>query len=404
MISPPESSRRRWTSEDEIRVSSRVRQIEMRVFSLLEKIPEVADILSHRSKRKELTSSRHVDRIQEAVQRVQLLRPRPVSAMEILGLWHEAEKRRWELAMSGYRIAVGEARKMSGRGLDMEDLINEGVIGLVDAAKRFDPARKLRFSTYARWWVRARMLRAIDTTGMTVRLPGGLLERLRRLEMIKAMLERAEGGWSVEQLAAEIGLSVEEVRQIFAANDETQVVPLSAPPPGQESDARSLEEMLACDRILSPEVACEYSRMNDVLREAVSTLLPHHQQAIGPYLGLDSEQNGNQIWTLQSAADQIGVSRERMRQILLIVKAKVASLLSEPKSLPAPESPIEPSLVMSALGSGAFSAASIARQIYGSSASKPHVEAIEDALICLERDGKVVCDTRERRTIWRSVA
>ena len=87
--------------------------------------------------------------------------------------------------MSGRRIAHGEARKLAGPFMDEEDLVQEGYIGLLRAAKRFDPDRGIRFSTYARWWVRAQMTRAIDHTGRPVRLPGCAVEQTRNLR--KAM-------------------------------------------------------------------------------------------------------------------------------------------------------------------------------------------------------------------------
>lgn len=404
MLPSPSSTRKRLTAEEEMSLSTRIRQVESQVEKLLREIPSCAQILNQRTKRKELTSSRHVDRLGDAVKAVKLLRPRPSSALAVMGLWKEAETKRWELAMSGYRIAVGEARKMASRGLEHEDLVNEGIVGLLDAAKRFDPARKLRFSTYARWWVRARMLRAIDTTGTTVRLPGGLLERLRRLEMLKAQLERVDGFWTMESLAEAIGLSVDEVRDVLHVNEETQVVPISVSPSAMDAaEGRSLEDVLACDKIASPERICELSRMNDALISAVNKLQPRHRHVVSLYLGLDPS-NDSRTWTLQTAADQIGISRERVRQLLLWVRNRVAEELAEPEESALPIVVPDPMAVLTALSSsGSSSSSSLAKQVYGQAIRKPHVDAIEEVLVVFEREGKVSSEARERRTLWRVI-
>lgn len=404
MLPSPSSTRKRLTAEEEMLLSTRIRAIESHVEKLLMGIPSCVQILSQRTKRKELTSSRHVDRLNEAVKVVKLLRPRPPAALEVMGLWKEAETKRWELAMSGYRIAVGEARKMASRGLEHEDLVNEGIVGLLDAAKRFDPSRKLRFSTYARWWVRARMLRAIDTTGTTVRLPGGLLERLRRLEMLKAQMEKMGGSWNIESLAEAIGLSVDEVRDVLHINEETQVVPISMGPPTSDSESRSLEDVLACDKIASPERICELSRMNEALIGAVNKLQPRHRHVVSLYLGLDPSSD-SRTWTLQTAADQIGISRERVRQLLLWVRSRVAEELAEPEELVQPFSLPDPVSVLAALSSsGSMSSSGLAKRVYGQAIRKPHVEAIEEILAVFEREGRVFSEARERRTLWKVVA
>lgn|GEM_PF-914670 len=403
LLHPSADVKKRLSAEEELALSTSLRRTERRVEVLCRSVPQAAEILDRRTKRKELTASRHVDRLAEGVRVVRALRPRPDSALEISALWKRTEEERWQLAMSGYRIAVGEARKMGGRGLDHEDLVHEGIVGLLDAAKRFDPARKLRFSTYARWWVRARMMRAIDTTGSTVRLPGGLLEKLRRLEMLKAQLEKAEGAWDMEALAAEIGLSVEEVREVMATNEETQVLPMtSSPPGGQSSDgaSRNLEDTLACDRIPSPERTAELTRMHDALRVAVSKLQPRHRHVVSLYLGLD-QNNDSRTWTLQSAADQIGISRERVRQLLLWVRNRVAEMLADPEEFVEQEATVpDPESILAVLGKARSSTTTIAKKLYGSTFRRIHVDAIEEALICMERGRLVESYPSERRTLW----
>lgn len=390
--------RRRLTADEEIDIARKIRANEKQIEKFLLQIPETADIMNRRTKRKELTASRHVDRMKEAVALVRRLRPRPASALAIMGLWHEADEARWTLAMSGFRIAVGEARKMGGRGLDHEDLVNEGIVGLLDAAKRFDPGRKLRFSTYARWWVRARMIRAIDTTGATVRLPGGLLEKLRRLEMIKATLEKQYGCWDETSLADQIGMTVNEVRQVMRTSEETQVVSLVAPTNDDGNRSRVLEEFLSDESTVSADRLSEWNEMYEELRRVVGELPDRHRRVVSLYLGLDSDDEAKIPWTLQSAADQIGISRERVRQLLVAVRDRVWAEMSG-KELPDLSVPSE--VVLEALGGPEGSTTkAICVRLYGPAVRPDHVRAVEEALCDLEEKGMVELQEDEDEPVW----
>lgn len=395
------SDKKRFTAEEEICLAQQIRDREDRIEELLLEVPFTADIMNQRTNRKELTSSRHVDRMCQAVAAVKRLRPRPVSALEVMGLWVETEADRWKLAMSGFRIAVGEARKMGGRGLDHEDLVNEGIMGLLDAAKRFDPARKLRFSTYARWWVRARMMRAIDTTGSIVRLPGGLLEKVRRVQMLKANLEKEFGDWDEQVLSDQIGMSVDDVRQILATSEETQVVSLVAPTNEDGNRSRMLEEMLSDESSVPADRLSEWAEMYDALVRVVSGLPEHHRRVVSLYLGLDNSDLATTPWTLQSAADQIGISRERVRQLLLNVRDRVWAELSSPDGQ-IPDLSIPDDQVLDAIGDGACPSREVAVRLFGHSVKSDHLRAVEETLGRLEARGAV--EKEGRKEGRRSVA
>ena len=119
------------------------------------------------------------------------------------------------LAMSGKRIAHCEARKLAGPFMDEEDLVQEGYIGLLRAAKRFDPDKGIRFSTYARWWVRAQMTRAIDHTGRPVRLPGCAVEQTRNLRKAMKHFEALEVEYTIVHLAAEVNIDTERAELLL---------------------------------------------------------------------------------------------------------------------------------------------------------------------------------------------
>lgn len=393
--------RQRMTAEEEIQISTDISVLQSWVNDALMQIEPCAQILRRTSKRKETTSAMHVDRLTEAVQESLSLRPRPRTALQISGIWKQIEERRWRLAMSGYRIAVGEARKMTGRGLDLEDLIHEGVIGLVDAAKRFDPKRNLRFSTYARWWVRARMMRSIDTKGSSIRLPGGLLEVIRRIEMVKAQLEKQDGSWTEEQIADLLAMEVSAVRSACQAYEDTQAVSLASTPSSNnnEQNTKSLEDHLSSDDP-SPEHSAIVSEVEEATRVAIERLDPKYRQAIRLYLGFDKTSD-ERVWTLQGAAEVAGVSRERIRQILLGVRTQISADLSPPASSdPAPAAPSAEEIVEILRERKRASSHKITTALYGLTYRTAHLSLVEVVLSSLEESGLVVAFTSDRKVLW----
>ncbi|MEO0603368.1 MAG: sigma-70 family RNA polymerase sigma factor, partial [Myxococcota bacterium] len=186
--------------------------------------------MTRKPKRAERTRAGMVDRLEEAVYEVwKQFRNHPkhkLSARTAKQAWAEAEAVRWELAMSGRRIAHGEARKLAGPFMDEADLVQEGYIGLLRAAKRFDPDRGIRFSTYARWWVRAQMTRAIDHTGRPVRLPGCAVEQTRNLRKAIKRFEDLGADYTVSDLADEVGIDKKRAEFLLS---QGQTVSLDQP-------------------------------------------------------------------------------------------------------------------------------------------------------------------------------
>ncbi|MDP6931970.1 MAG: sigma-70 family RNA polymerase sigma factor, partial [Myxococcota bacterium] len=214
------SSSERLTAEEEKSMARAIRQAEQIAREAIAGIPEAETILMRRPDRAERTRAGAVDRLEEAVRVVTKaskadaeLRPYGTKAMMA---WQDAENLRWRLAMSGRRIAHGEARKLAGPFMDEEDLVQEGYIGLLRAAKRFDPDRGIRFSTYARWWVRAQMTRAIDHTGRPVRLPGCAVEQTRNLRKAMKRFESVGVEFSTADLANEVGIDKERAELLLS--------------------------------------------------------------------------------------------------------------------------------------------------------------------------------------------
>lgn len=226
----------------------------------------------------------------------------------------------WELAMSGLRIAKGEARKLGGHLIGLEDLEQEGIVGLLRAAKRFDPSRGLRFSTYARWWVRAQMTRAIEKGGRSIRLPGGAVEDLRLIRMVEERLE-AGGDYTVEDVAAEVGIDVKRVHTLLDMGRGT--VSLDQEAPSGREGARIIDGIE--DDAPSVDVQASNRRALVAVLESLDCVLDERERFVMiERYGL----HGRSPLTLSQIGDELGVSRERARQIEKAALARLRGQLA----------------------------------------------------------------------------
>jgi RNA polymerase nonessential primary-like sigma factor len=209
--------------------------------------------------------------------------------------------------MSGRRIAYGEARKLAGPFMDEADLVQEGFIGLLRAAKRFDPERSIRFSTYARWWVRAQMTRAIDHHGRPVRLPGGAVEQTRNLRKVIQEYELAGQPYTVADLAREVGIDERRARFLLAQGKTVSIDEPVEEGPRQ----RTLDHFLEDEEAVQPEDEAIRVQELSRLREAFADLSERHQHVIARRYGLDDDK----FRTLSEVGETLNLSRERVRQI-----------------------------------------------------------------------------------------
>lgn len=309
---PRQSKSERLTAEEEKEMARAIRRAEERAREAVAGIDVADECLQRKPDRAERTRAGMVDRLEKAVEAVwkasqarKDLKPR---ARKAKGAWAEAEALRWKLAMSGRRIAHGEARKLAGPFMDEPDLVQEGYIGLLRAAKRFDPDRDIRFSTYARWWVRAQMTRAIDHTGRPVRLPGCAVEQTRNLRKAIKRFEAAGVTFTVGDLADEVG--VDKSRAEFLLS-QGNTVSLDQPVDGGPRP-RSLEHFLADEDATHPDdEAIHQQEIGRMLEAFHMVLTERHRYVLTRRYGLED----NEFRTLSEVGKGMNLSRERVRQI-----------------------------------------------------------------------------------------
>ncbi|HEX9297570.1 MAG TPA: sigma-70 family RNA polymerase sigma factor [Polyangiaceae bacterium] len=220
----------------------------------------------------------------------------------------EAERARAELVRSNMRLVVWMAKRQANHGLPLLDLIQEGNLGLMRAAEKFDHHRGVRFNTYAVWWIRQAINRALSNQARTIRMPVHLVESNRK---VAKMLQRfaLEHGReaTIEEAAADTGLPLAKVRELWDA--PIQPVSMDAPV-GAESDTK-LGDMMPDRSVDSPVEAISNERLPAQMDKLLQTLTERERQVLKMRFGID----GPDERTLQEIGSTFALSRERIRQI-----------------------------------------------------------------------------------------
>jgi RNA polymerase primary sigma factor len=263
------------------------------------------------SEEEEIALAERYERGRAARERLsEMVVPDPQERQELEAAVRRGEQARQRMIRCNLRLVISVAKPYVGRGLSFEDLVQEGNVGLMEAVERYDPRKGNRFSTYAVWWIKQTVSRAIENQGRTVRLPVHVSTELQHLRRVSDKLEsRLQRRPTREEMAEQMGVSLRKIRRLLQW--QHKVVSLSTPVGDEDSE---LADLVQDEDVPPIEEAFAHRQLRESVHDVMAAQLSRREQRI---LRLRFGLDGGHAHTLGQVAEIFGVTRERVRQIEL---------------------------------------------------------------------------------------